>query len=63
MAYDAVREQVVLFGGADSASNLLGDTWAWDGTEWTQLADTGPEERAVHAMTFDVAGQRVLVTS
>ncbi len=108
MAFDAVRERVVLLGGfpvtgstadtwewdgaewtqvADTGpgaralngshttpcasrsscsvdsdnANLLGDTWAWDGTDWTQIADTGPEARATHAMTFDVAAQRVLL--
>jgi hypothetical protein len=40
---------------------VLEDTWAWDGTEWRQVADTGPQARYTHAMTFEVAGQRVLV--
>ena len=28
----------------------MNDTWAWNGTAWTQLADTGPEPRAEAAM-------------
>jgi hypothetical protein len=56
-----VREQIVLFGGADDAGTLLDDTWAWDGTEWTQIADTGPAARYTHAITFDAAGERLLV--
>ena len=36
MAYDAARGETVLFGGydGDSPLSLLGDTWAWDGTDW-----------------------------
>ena len=34
MAYDAASGQVVLFGGGGHA--WLGDTWTWDGTDWTQ---------------------------
>ncbi len=33
MAFDSVRNVIVLFGG--SAANLLSDTWEWNGT-WTQ---------------------------
>ena len=35
MAFDAARSVVVLFGG-DSDSELLGDTWEWDGSQWTR---------------------------
>ncbi len=41
MAYDPVHRVVVLFGGhAGSAANLheFNDTWAWNGSDWTQLA-------------------------
>jgi hypothetical protein len=34
MAYDPADGQVVLFGGALSDTRL-GDTWVWDGTDWT----------------------------
>jgi hypothetical protein len=38
MAYDAAHAQVVLFGGfgGDIGGTSLGDTWTWDGTDWTQ---------------------------
>ena len=35
------------------------DTWAWNGTAWTQIADTGPEPRSNGAMVED--GRRVLL--
>lgn len=61
LTYDTVRQRVVLFGGfalatpgAPASSNTyFGDTWEWDGTEWTQIADTGPSERYAPAMAFD----------
>ena len=31
MAFDAGRGLVVLFGGRDPSSNVLGDTWTWSG--------------------------------
>jgi hypothetical protein len=35
MAYGAARTELVLFGGLDS-TRYLGDTWTWDGTDWSQ---------------------------
>src|SRR6185436_16089127 len=34
MAWDTVRQRVVMFGG-DGGVALLADTWIWDGTDWT----------------------------
>jgi hypothetical protein len=36
MAYDAGRRQVVLFGGFSEFGVALGDTWTWDGVDWTE---------------------------
>jgi hypothetical protein len=41
MAYDAGREEVVLFGGADFDGTPLGDTWTRDGTTWLLQAGSG----------------------
>jgi N-acetylneuraminic acid mutarotase len=43
MAFDGTANRVVLFGGLGAEPN---DTWEWDGTTWTKVADTGPEGRA-----------------
>jgi len=63
MAYDAARGQVVMNGGfgSDPLSDF-GDTWVWDGSNWTQKTPTnGPGARAEHAMAYDSAhGQVVL---
>ena len=34
MAYDAASNEVVLFGGYNG-SVYFGDTWTWDGTDWS----------------------------
>ena len=34
MAYDPGLRAVVLFGGS---GGLLGDTWSWNGRDWTRL--------------------------
>ena len=37
------------------------DTWEWDGTEWTQVADTGPSVRAVHSMIYDFTEKAIVL--
>lgn len=62
MAYDADREETILFGGRDRQSREnLGDTWAWDGRRWTALTTEGPSPRHGHAMTYDAAHRQVLL--
>ena len=41
MAYDAASQQLIVFGGemTQGTINGLNDTWSWNGTSWTQLAD------------------------
>ena len=55
MVYDRVRSRIVLFGGFDSGAGTPSDeTWAWDGTDWTQLTPTqSPSARSNHAMAYD----------
>jgi uncharacterized protein (TIGR03437 family) len=62
MAYDSAHGQVVLFGGENAANFLYGDTWVWDGSNWTQKSPpTSPPAREAHAMVYDSAhGQVVL---
>jgi len=60
MAYDSQRGRTVLFGG-DGGSSLLGDTWEWDGSAWTNVANGGPLARSGHGMAYDsVRGRTVL---
>jgi len=59
MVYDSVRQRIVLFGGYQYASTggnqTFGDTWEFDGTNWTQVATVGPTPRWRAAMAFDAA--------
>jgi hypothetical protein len=55
LAFDAVRNKTVLFGGSDSLAFPIAqnDTWEYDGVNWTpmlQVGSPGPLERA--AMAF-----------
>lgn len=56
MAYDSVRDEVVLFGGrfesSDGHLRRLGDTWEWDGERWPWVSTTGPSPRSGAAMAY-----------
>lgn len=52
MAWDANRQELVLFGGIDGAP--LGDTWTYDGSDWTALPGQGPSARSGHTVTSDM---------
>ena len=60
IAYDSRRGRTVIFGGID-ANGLLGDTWAWDGTRWSQLATAGPPPRAMGYMAYDPRRDRIVL--
>jgi hypothetical protein len=61
MAYDAVSQTVVLFGGYGNSAET-NDTWTWDGSNWTQVASpASPSPRSGHSMAFDaLRGEIVL---
>jgi hypothetical protein len=55
MAYDALRERIVLFGG-QTVSGATGGTYEYDGQSWVQTSPTGsPSARSGAAMAFDPA--------
>jgi hypothetical protein len=62
VAYDAARGRVVLFGGAAWGSPVpFGDTWEWDGVDWTQRATAvEPPGSEAAVMAYD-AGRAVCV--
>ncbi|MEK6702599.1 MAG: M12 family metallopeptidase, partial [Planctomycetota bacterium] len=51
MAYDSVREEVVLFGGDTGTAN--GETWVRHAGQWTQRLVSGPSPRFHCASAFD----------
>jgi hypothetical protein len=63
MVYDAERGQTILFGGYDAILNQgLDDTWAWDGTAWTELQPAhSPPPRVYGSIGYDAVRQRVVL--
>jgi hypothetical protein len=66
MAYDAATNQLLLFGGGTShtptALGYHGDTWVWDGSNWTQLHPvTSPPARQNPDMVYDAARQQIVL--
>ena len=39
LGYDPVRKRVVLYGGFESRTEDLDDTWEWDGQQWVCLVN------------------------
>jgi hypothetical protein len=64
LAYDPVRNLLVLFGGygpfpTDPAFNS--QTWGWNEEAWTLLSETGPSARGNTAMAFDTARGKLVL--
>lgn len=62
MAFDPVRNRLVMRGGWNANSSLLTDTWKFDGTRWQQVLGT-PQPALLRgaAAWFDVATRRTLL--
>jgi hypothetical protein len=64
IVYDPATKQVVLFGGISSLANtnMLNDTWTWDGTDWTQQHPvTSPPARDDAALAYDDATKQLVL--
>ncbi len=68
MAYDIYRKEIVLFGGnrvlfgkGDETNTLLGDTWEWNGKEWSKIDVEGPTARSEPAMVYDSKRNRMVL--
>lgn len=63
MVFDVVRGKVVMFGGRhpDPNGSDYGDTWEWDGAQWTQLGVSGPLPRRGHGLVYDLANANVVL--
>lgn len=63
MAYDSNHGEMVLFGGETQEGVQLGDTWTWDGEDWTlETPPNSPSPRSNADMAFDAAsGQMLLI--
>ena len=63
MVYDAALHEVILCGGRGiGLNNTYNDTWAWNGTDWTQLSPlTSPTPLLAAAVTYDAATGDIVV--
>lgn len=63
MAFDPSTGKLLLFGGwtISSSLQLFRDTWSWDGTQWTQVASTGPVYETGVSMVGDLNRRRVVL--
>ncbi|MBL8939949.1 MAG: hypothetical protein JNM69_35670 [Archangium sp.] len=63
LAYDPIRNQVVVFGGITTTGSFLGDTWVWNGTlsPASLVTGTSPPARSQAAITWDPDAQRVVL--
>jgi hypothetical protein len=68
MAYDRVRQRIVLFGGSTPTAAPLNDTWEYDSSvapngAWTQVTVSNPPPaRSEASMVFDESRGRVVMT-
>ena len=61
LAYDAARQQVVLFGGLTGAGDI-DDTWTWSGSAWTpHPLTTRPAARLLSSLAYDPVHQQVVL--
>ena len=62
MAYDQTHHNAVLFGGLGDQTRL-GDTWTWNGTDWThrQGLTANPDARQGAAMAYDEVNRQVVL--
>jgi uncharacterized protein (TIGR03437 family) len=59
LAYGSGR--VVLFGGYGGPLGVLGDTWAWDGSNWSPQIPQNPPARISAGMAYDSANSQVVL--
>lgn len=60
IAYDPVRQRVVLFGG-QGESGVMPDTFEWNGSVWALKATTGPTPRTAAGMAYHPGLGKVLL--
>ncbi|MFB9275395.1 cadherin-like beta sandwich domain-containing protein [Cohnella cellulosilytica] len=61
MAFDPVSQSVILFGGEGQSGTLLGDTWKWDGSFWTQMTGLTPSPSARSGAQMASDGQNLIL--
>jgi hypothetical protein len=63
MAYDAARQQIIMFGGWNGGA-YVNETWVWDGNTWTQkFPASSPSPRSDFELAYDANRGRVILFS
>ncbi len=68
LAYDALNQKTVAFGGQAGFGSWVDKTWEWNGSTWTQRCTTAPcsqaanhpSARAFHGLVYDQRQARVV---
>ncbi len=53
MAFDPGLDQLILFGGLGADNQILGDTWAWNGSWWYEEPVSNPPPREAASLAYD----------
>jgi hypothetical protein len=62
MVYSRVQRAVILFGGFGAYPwGVFGDTWKYDGKQWTFLTDDGPRARFTHGMAYHASRKTIVM--
>jgi hypothetical protein len=62
LAYDPTRHQVIAFGGRPYWDWGTDQTWAWNGTSWTDISPAiSPGKRHYHSMATDPVRNRIVM--
>lgn len=64
LAFDNDRNVTILFGGfdrSDDSKTILGDTWEFDGNDWTKKAANPELARDHHAMAYSKASKSAIL--
>ncbi|MDQ8180224.1 kelch repeat-containing protein [Pelagicoccus sp. SDUM812005] len=61
IAWDYLGERLVMFGGYRADGTKLDDMWAWDGTDWTQIAVDTPTPRDWHSLVSDPVTKKMWI--
>lgn len=62
MVFDSIRNQTVVFGGAQAGLGYRNDMWTFDGQAWTQLSPANlPSPRGQFQMVYDSLRDRIVL--
>lgn len=59
--FDAATNNVIMYGGAGYQAGYLGDTWTWDGTNWTQQQPTSSPSPRRSPQAYDESTSTVIL--